>query len=245
MRKSDRQNALAVAAVALCFMLTLGLAYLLGGEGFLLAFNQSDADEKCYLLCGGAYENVELAREAAELVKTRGGAGYVIVGEECEVVLAAYLTLEDAEKVLDGGGGGTGAYLKEVPVGAFDTAALGDDIADETESALGYFSLSFDCFTSAADGLSAGTLTASDVRIRLAVCRARVEELRTAFSDAAREVSDARATELKLALVTALALIDNVIAADMYGSAAVISSLRYQSVQLALCREALLGVWNA
>ena len=245
MRTSDRQNALAVAAVALCFMLTLGLAYLLGGEGFLLAFNQSDADEKCYLLCGGAYENVELAREAAELVKTRGGAGYVIVGEECEVVLAAYLTLEDAEKVLDGGGGGTGAYLKEVPVGAFDTAALGDDIADETESALGYFSLTFDCFTSAADGLSAGTLTASDVRIRLAVCRARVEELRTAFSDAAREVSDARATELKLALVTALALIDNVTAADMYGSAAVISSLRYQSVQLALCREALLGVWNA
>ena len=216
-------------------MLTLGLAYLLGGEGFLLAFNQSDADEKCYLLCGGAYENVELAREAAELVKTRGGAGYVIVGEECEVVLAAYLTLEDAENVLDGGGGGTGAYLKEVPVGAFDTAALGDDIADETESALGYFSLTFDCFTSAADGLSAGTLTASDVRIRLAVCRARVEELHTAFSDAAREVSDARATEL----------IDNVTAADMYGSAAVISSLRYQSVQLALCREALLGVWNA
>ena len=245
MRKSDRQNALAVAAVALCFMLTLGLAYLLGGEGFLLAFNQSDADEKCYLLCGGAYENVELAREAAEL--SRGGAGYVIVGEECEVVLAAYLTLEDAEKVLDGGGGGTGAYLKEVAVGAFDTAALGDDIADETESALGYFSLTFDCFTSAADGLSAGTLTASDVRTRLAVCRARVEELRTAFSDAAREVSDARATELKLALVTALALIDNVTvtAADMYGSAAVISSLRYQSVQLALCREALLGVWNA
>ena len=70
-------------------------------------------------------------------MKSRGGAGYVIVGEECEVVLAAYLTLEDAEKVLDGGGGGTGAYLKEVPVGAFDTAALGDDIADETESALG------------------------------------------------------------------------------------------------------------
>ena len=65
------------------------------------------------------------------------------------------------------------------------------------------------------------------MRIRLAVCRARVEELHTAFSDAAREVSDTRATELKLALVTALALIDNVTAADMYGSAAVISSLRY------------------
>ena len=32
MKKSDRQNALAVAAVALCFMLTLGLTYFLGGE---------------------------------------------------------------------------------------------------------------------------------------------------------------------------------------------------------------------
>ena len=245
MRKSDRQNALAVAAVALCFMLTLGLTYLLGGEGFLLAFNKSDADEKCYLLCGGAYENVELAREAAELVKTRGGAGYVIVGEECEVVLAAYLAQEDAEKVLDGGGGGTGAYIKEIAVGALDPAVFGDDMEGETESALGYFSLAFDCFTSAADGLSEGTLTASDVRTRLAVCRARVEELRSGFSDAAREVSDTRATELKLALVTALALIDNATAADMHGSAAIVSSLRYQSVQLVLCREALLGVWSS
>ena len=88
MLKSDRQNALAVAAVALCFMLTLGLCYFLGGEGFLLAFNQSEAEVKCYLLCSGAYENTELARAAAELVKSRGGAGYVILGETAEVVLA-------------------------------------------------------------------------------------------------------------------------------------------------------------
>ena len=94
---------------------------------------------------------------------------------------------------IGGGGGGTGAYLKEVPVGAFDTAALGDDIADETESALGYFSLTFDCFTSAAYGLSAGTLTASDVRIRLAVCRARVEELHR-YSSEERAASAARWT---------------------------------------------------
>ena len=110
MKKSDRQNALAVAAVALCFMLTLGLTYFLGGEGFLAAFNQSEAEVKCYLLCGGAYESAELARSAAELVKSRGGAGYVLLGDSAEVVLSVYASEEEAEGVLAGGSAGAGAW---------------------------------------------------------------------------------------------------------------------------------------
>ena len=186
MKKSDRQNALAVAAVALCFMLTLGLTYFLGGEGFLAAFNQSEAEVKCYLLCGGAYESAELARSAAELVKSRGGAGYVLLGDSAEVVLSVYASEEEAES----------------------------------------------------------TLTLADVATRVAVCRARVDELRGNFATAAREFSDARSTELKLALVTAVALIDNISLSESAGAPRAASSLRYQCVQLVLCREALLSALN-
>lgn len=245
MRKSDRQNAIAVAAVVLCFMLTLGLVYLLGGEGFLLAFNQSDAEEKCYLLCAGAYENVVLARNAAELVRSRGGAGYVIAGEEYEVVLAAYPDREDAESVMENGSAGTGAYIKEIAVGAISTEWAGKSLAAEAEKALRYYADVFGCLTECADGVSAGVMTLTDVRTRLAVCRAGVEEMRSAFSAASSGSGDARVTELKLALVTAVALIDNVTAADVYGSAGAVSSLRYQCVQLVLCRNALMSVLNA
>ena len=243
MLKSDRQNALAVAAVALCFMLTLGLCYFLGGEGFLLAFNQSEAEVKCYLLCSGAYENTELARAAAELVKSRGGAGYVILGETAEVVLAAYASEDDAYAVLNGGGAGVGAYVKEVAVGEVATDWAEGELRDAAERALGYYDVTFDFLYRTANGLTSSELTLADARTGLAVCRSRVEEMRGAFSAAAADSADARATELKLALVTALALLEN---ADLsHGTMQAVSSLRYQCVQLVLSRSALMSVLNA
>ena len=96
MKKSDRQNALAVAAVALCFMLTLGLCYFLGGEGFLLAFNQSEGEVKCYLLCGGSYENVTLARNAAVVY------GQVLSNEEMENIINALFVCSNFNYTPDG-----------------------------------------------------------------------------------------------------------------------------------------------
>lgn len=244
MRKSDKQNALAVAAIALCFMITLGLCYLLGGEGFLLAFNQSDGEVKCYLLCSGSYENVTLARNAAELVKSRGGAGYVVTGDVCEVVLSAYAEKEDAEAVLQNGGAGSGAYIKEVTVGEISTDWASDAFAEEAEDALGYYDTVFECLYESANGLAGSTLTLTDVRTSVAVCRARVEDLREKFNAAAAGDGDARTTELKLALVTAVALLDNAELYDNAGTVAAVSSLRYQCVQLVFCREALCEVLN-
>ena len=244
MKKSDRQNALAVAAVALCFMLTLGLTYFLGGEGFLAAFNQGEAEVKCYLLCGGAYESAELARSAAELVKSRGGAGYVLLGDSAEVVLSVYASEEEAEGVLAGGSAGAGAYIKEVAVGEVSVEWAPKELREDAERALGYFDIAFECLSECADGIETSTLTLADVATRVAVCRARVDELRENFATAARELSDVRSTELKLALVTAVALIDNISLSESAGAPRAASSLRYQCVQLVLCREALLSVLN-
>ena len=239
MKRSDRQNALVVSAIALCFMLTLGLSYFLAGEGFLLAFNQSEADEKCYLLCAGSYENAELARNAAELVRSRGGAGYVMTKERAEVVLAAYKSREDAEKVVESGSAGGGAYILEVPVGEVSVSWAEESLRDAAKSALGYFDIVFDCLYETANGVAEGVLTLLDARTRVAVCRVRVEEMREDFLSRARDESGAECTELKLALVTAVALLENTELADAQGEVKAVSSLRYQCVQLVLCREAL------
>lgn len=240
MRKNDKQNALVIAAVALCFMLTLGLCYFIDGEGFLLAFNQSESEVKCYLLCSGTYSDVMLARSAAELIRTRGGAGYVVTGEQNhEVVLAAYASRDDAETVLQNGSAGSSAYIKEVVVGDIDTGWAAKETENAVEKALGYYDTVFSCLYEAANGLAAQTLTLTDVRTELAVCRARVEDLRSEFNAAVASEDDSRYTEIKLALVTAVALLDNVQAADSAGSVAAASSLRYQCVQLVFCREAL------
>ena len=191
MKRSDRQNALVVSAIALCFMLTLGLSYFLAGEGFLLAFNQSEADEKCYLLCAGSYENAELARNAAELVRSRGGAGYVMTKERAEVVLAAYKSREDAEKVVESGSAGGGAYILEVPVGEVSVSWAEESFRDAAKSALDYFDIVFDCLYETANGVAEGALTLLDARTRVAVCRVRVEEMREDFLSRAREESGA------------------------------------------------------
>ena len=241
-RTFDRQTAIAMAAIVLCFMLTLGLVYILGGEGFISAINQSEPSEKCYLLCVGAYEDISLARGAAELAASQGGAGYVIVGELNEVVLAAYRNEEDARKVLDAGGVGASAYLKEVAVGEMPVKWARKEVRSSVEAALGYFGTVFDCFYETANLLAQDRLTLQDARTRVTVCTAEVNELRADYLEAVREEEDQRHTEIKLALVTALALLDN---AELSGYTATelsaASSMRYQLVQLVICREALLA----
>lgn len=239
MRKTDKQNALVVAAVALCFMLTLALCRLLDGEGFLLAFEKSDESVKCYLLCGGEYEDIALARAAADVVKSRGGAGYVIVGERCEVVLAAYPDEETALSVAEGGGAGEGTYVKAVTVGEASADWAEGELRTATETALGYFDVVFDCLYAAANGIESGKMTPADARNSVTAMRERTDDMRAAYNAAAYGVTDPRCTEVKLALVTAVALLDNAEPDASHGAVKIASSLRYQCVQLVLCREAL------
>lgn len=243
MRKSDKQNVLAAATVVLCIMFTLGLCYFLNGEGFLLALNYGEEGEKYYCVCAGAYEDLTLARSSAELVKSRGGAGYVIAGEELnDVVLAVYANKEEAENVLGNAASG-GSYIKEISISEIKTDWADKALREDISEALGYFDIVFDKFKNLAEGLSGETLTLVDVRTSLAVLKSQIDEMRISFNNASSGKDDGKYTEIKLALVTAIALIENT-EADAKSSSAVVavSSLRYQSVQLVLCRQALANV---
>lgn len=229
-----------VATVALCFMVTLGLCVFLGGDGFLAAFDYGADGPTYYLVCSGAYEDITLARNAAELVKTRGGAGYVIMSDLNEVVLSVYPDENSAQSVV-GGGAMQGAYLKEVPLGVLNVKWAAKEDRGAAEKALGYFDLAFGELYGIANGLYDKSVTLADAVTRIAVLRSRIDDLRTGFNTAAASRDGAEYTEVKLALVTTLALIDNI---DSSGSGAggltgFLSSLRYQTVQLVMCRQAL------
>lgn len=242
MRKIDKQNVLVVAAVVLCFMTTLGICYFAGGSGILSAINFGENEEKYYLLIGGAYEDISLARASAALICSRGGAGYVLTGDTHEVVLAVYASREDAEAVLNNGSSG-GAYIKEVNVKRSELKWADKESRKTVENALEYFPLAFGVLYELSNGLNGKIVTIADAKTRVAVLRSQIEEKRSIFNSATRDKSASQYTEIKLALVTALALIDNIEYSTRLSSAeteaAAASSMRYQLVQLVLCRSAL------
>lgn len=240
--KPDRQDALAVCAVALCFLITLSMCFILDGEGFLAVVGVGGAEEETYyLLCGGAYENIALARNYADLMRARGGAGYVLSDEEgYEVVLAAYSSAEEAETALSAAGM-QGAYLLELTI-LNPSRKWAESDGGVVGAAMEYFPLTYGELTSLSRGLAEGTSTLSDVRTCLDVLRARLCEIKSDFYAATAESADGRYTEIKIALVTALALVDNVSFLSPVGAedaAYACASLRYQAVQLVMCRQAL------
>ena len=239
-RKGERNgDALVICAVALCFLITLSLCLLMDGSGFLAVSRESES-AKYYLLCGGAYEDISLARNYAELIRSRGGAGYVLQGERCEVVLGVYASEEKANEAL-GASGMQGAYISEIAV-ATGTDGVPRELKDEAVAALGYFPLVLDEFTSLADGVADARVSLADAKVRLGVLSAKLGELKEGFYSASEGVSSAAVTELKLALVTAAALVETVDFGSPSGTesaAYAAASLRYQSVQLVLSRQAL------
>lgn len=227
-----------VATVALCFMVTLGFCVFLGGDGFLAAFNYGADGATYYMVCSGAYEDIALARNSAELIKTRGGAGYVIMAELNEVVLAVYPDEEAAQSVV-GGGAITGAYIKEVPLGRIDVGWAEKEDRGAAEKALGYFDIVFGELYAIANGLYDESVTLTDAATRIAVLKSRVEDLRREFNSVSAGRDGAAYTELKLALVTAVALLDNIDIGAAHSLTKTLSSVRYQTVQLVMCRQAL------
>ena len=241
-QRYDKSDALAICAVALCFLITLAMCFVLGGEAFIAVVRSGGSDgADYYLLCGGAYENISLARNYADLMKSRGGAGYVLTGDDnYEVILSVYSDSAEAETAL-GASGMQSAYLLELTL-LNPSCKWAGEHAGKVESALGYFDIAYDELNALARGVAEETLTLTDARTRLDVLGARIAEIKAEFYAATENCADGRYTEVKLALVTAAALVDNIDFSSPSGgesAAYACASLRYQLVQLVMCRKAL------
>lgn len=90
-----------------------------------------------------------------------------------------------------------------------------------------------------ANDLNADIISVEDAKTQIKVLRAQIEDIKCVFYQNTADCDKVQIGEIKVALATALALIDNV---DFAKSRAfVTSSIRYQLVQLTYCRKALMS----
>ena len=237
MRKGAKENIIVVCTIVLCFMLTIGLCSVFSGDGIIGVFSAGkDGGIEAYALAVGGYSDMTLARNAAELIKGRGGAGYVISGDSIEIIYAVYPDEESAKKVLVALDESS-AYVKKIKINIPKYKWAEGDIKTAVEAAMGYYKISFDSLYNTANALADGSMGVEDARTKMRVLTAQINDIKSVFYQSVSEIDTEDITQIKLALITALALLDNV---KTTGSVPqFVSSLRYALVQLVYCRQAL------
>lgn len=227
------ENAFVVAAIILCIGATLLMCFMFDGDVMLAAFSKEES-ESFFMLATGPYEDLTLARTTSDLIKSRGGAGYVLKEESYEIIYAVYKEKAQGESVLKKLEG-EGAYLKRVEISAPKLKWAKDKSA--VEFALGYFQGTFDKLYDLTNELNAKEATIEDASIAVSALKESLVDFKSEAYKRLEGETDERAAEIKLAIVTALALVENIELTR--GEVRATSSIRYQLVQLALTKKAL------
>lgn len=239
MRKIAKDNIIVVCTIVLCIMLTLALCVSFSEGGLLSVFNKvENKSQTMWAIACKGYSDISMARQSAEMIKSRGGAGYVQSGEEIEIIYAVYKSEQDAKKVL-AGLSDKSLYLKsyDIPEGSFKWCD--GDLKNTVQNALNYFDVAFDSMYECSNLLNDSTIGIEDAKTKIKVLRAQIEDIKSVFYQNTANRSEEQITQIKLALVTTLALLDNI---DFSKNVALVtSSIRYQLVQLVLCRQSLMN----
>lgn len=239
MRKIAKDNIIVVCTIVLCIMLTLALCVSFSEGGLLSVFNKvENKSQTMWAIACKGYSDISMARQSAEMIKSRGGAGYVQSGEEIEIIYAVYKSEQDAKKVL-AGLSDKSLYLKsyDIPEGSFKWCK--EDIKSAVGEALCYFDVFFDGLYDLSNKLNESKISVEEAKIEIKVLQAQIEDIKSVFYKKTANCNEEQITQIKLVLVTSLALLDNVDFSknDAYATA----SLRYQLVQGVLCRQALMN----
>lgn len=239
MRKIAKDNIIVVCTIVLCIMLTLALCVSFSEGGLLSVFNKVESKSQTMwaIACKG-YSDISMARQSAEMIKSRGGAGYVQSGDEIEIIYAVYKSEEDAKKVL-AGLSDKSLYLKRYDISEGSFKWCKEDVKSAVGEALCYFDVFFDGLYDLSNKLNESKISVEEAKIEIKVLQAQIEDIKSAFYQKTANCNEEQITQIKLALVTTLALLDNVDFSknDAYATA----SLRYQLVQGVLCRQALMN----
>lgn len=239
MRKIAKDNIIVVCTIVLCIMLTLALCVSFSEGGLLSVFNKVESKSQTMwaIACKG-YSDISTARQSAEMIKSRGGAGYVQSGDEIEIIYAVYKSEEDAKKVL-AGLSDKSLYLKRYDISEGSFKWCKEDIKSAVGEALCYFDVFFDGLYDLSNKLNESKISVEDAKIEIKVLQAQIEDIKSAFYQKTANCNEEQITQIKLALVTTLALLDNI---DFSKNVALVtSSIRYQLVQGVLCRQALMN----
>lgn len=237
MRRASKENSIVICTIVLCFMVTIGLCSVFAGDGIIGVFSLSKKEEtSTYAIAIGGYSDMSLARATADLIKNRGGAGYVTATDETvEIIYAVYPDEDTAKKVLSGLGE-NGAYVKKLPISTPKYKVDGV-IKNAIDDALKYYDVAFDSLYKISNSLADLSIGLDDARAQIKVLYGQIVDIKSAFYSKTAETDSNEATDIKLALITCLALLDNINTSGTTAQFA--SSIRYALVQLVLCRMAL------
>lgn len=240
MKKLNKENVIVVCTIVLCFMLTLSLAMLFNGDIDIIdVFGKNVESDNVYAIVVGGYKDISIARQSAELVKSQGGAGYVISSGDIEIVYAVYSDRDTATNILDSLRDKS-AYIKTIKINSSNLKWCDKALKEDVSKALTYYDKAFDILYTIANSLNKNEMTINDAVVRIKVLYTQIDMLKSSFYDLTKENEQNEITEIKVALITALALIDNIkLSNDLALS---LSSIRYQLTQLVLCRQALMNV---
>ncbi len=239
MRNAAKENIIVVCTIALCFMLTISLCAAFSGGGLLAAFSTEKAGGSCaYAIAVSGYDDMTLARSTADLVKQRGGAGYISEGDSIEIIYAVYPDGDSANKALLSLGEGS-AYVKEIEISASKLKWADGDIKTGVVSALRYYDEAFTVLYDTANELNSKSIGVEDAKTKIRVLRAQIEDIKSVFYQNVQNCDKEQITEIKLALITCIALLENINGES--NAALYASSVRYALVQLVFCRQALMN----
>jgi hypothetical protein len=223
----DKGNALAVAAIVLCFMLTIALTGLLSGGGFLSALSWNGDGTTYYAVAGGCYGDITLAKEDARIVRGRGGAGFVLSRENLHhVLLNAYAQKSDAESVVRKQS--DGAYIIEIYIPPYDYSWCKNGEREAAETALRAIHGAYSSLYQIGNSLDGGELSQADAKIKLTIEQGKLEAERAKFC-AALSGNSENGVKLESGLISAASLISTLknSASQPYSAA-----VRYTSISI-------------
>lgn len=235
-KREHKDNGVVIATVVIAIAFVISVGYLLGGDNIVSAVFQEKSDgETFYFLSTDTFDDVTIARQNAELIRLRGGAGYVDMREGNRVILAVYPDEQSAKSVYEKMGDNS-VVMSAVSIPAVKISLKNSKLNKAVEDGLKYFDIAFDTLYTMSNSLADGTMAVEDVKVQISVLTSKIEEIKSVFYEKTAQADDEKITEIKVALVTCLALVDGV---EIGGLATTLSSLRRQTVQLVYCHHSL------
>ena len=235
-KRKHGDNGVVVATVIITVLFVISAGYLIGGDNVVTTLLQKETEEKAfYFISTNGFDDVTMARQNADIIRNRGGAGYVDLTDNNKIILAVYPDEQSANTVRDKVGDNS-LVVSSLAVKSINTSVAGRGLKDDVASALTYFDTTFDTLYNLSNALADNKITIDDVKTQITVLRSQIEDIKSVFYENAKDSVHASITEIKVALVTCIALIDGVEIGEL---APTLSSMRRQTVQLVYCYEAL------
>lgn len=228
-------NGVVIATVVTVFVMTLTACYFLGGDKLVSALLEKDENRAFYFLCTEGVDDVTIAHQNADLIRYRGGAGYVDLKGGNRVILSVYPSEKSAQSVLEKLDDDS-ILMECVTTKNINLSLKDKSLKKQSENALTYFDIAFNGLYDMSNSLADNKMSVDDVKVQIGVLQGQIEDIKSVFYENTKNSSLDVITEIKLALVTCIAIVEGVEVTDY---ALTLSSLRRQTVQLVFCFQAL------